>query len=165
MNWTLGQQKFYRRQVAEIAEATGEFSDDARRDFLNRITGKRSTSELDRMQMKRVIDEQRRLLQKLGRGRPVRPRQPRTVNQDEYVALLAERLGWTDQPERLNGMIRRQTGGWKNSLEALNREDKSLLIVALKALADDIALGNARKDRPPEARRPSVAAWSPQIIT
>jgi hypothetical protein len=64
MKWTMAQQRLYRRQVAELALATGQYDDEARRAVLMQVTGHSSTAEISDAQMKRVIDFQERLLRK-----------------------------------------------------------------------------------------------------
>jgi hypothetical protein len=139
---------------------TGHYGDDERRDLMERITGKRSTLELSRDEMKQVIDEQQRLLRQCDPSFQ-RPRRP-TWTQETYIAHLVDLLGWSKSPERLTGFIRKETRGWIDSLDRLNRAQKSNLISGLKRLLADERSGKARADRPAAARHPRP--WVPQLL-
>ena len=149
-SWTMAQQRMYRRQVAEMTAKLEAFTDDTRRDLLQRWTGHRSTTEITGPQMRRVIDEQRKLLWR-GGVRPARRgdgAKRRTFSQEEFIAKLVGELGWTSTPERLAGFIRHQTHGWKSEVLRLTTPQKSALIVALKGLLDSERRGAAQRERP-----------------
>jgi len=173
MKWTLAQQRLYRWQVAALDHATGRFGDDARRDLLERITGQRSTSEINEVGMGLIIEEQAKLLLQCGvrtrapacpawaGGRP-RPRgDRRRLTQDEYIEVLVRKLGWDGQPERLGGMIRMLTRGWKTGVPALTTREKTMLINALRNLLRDIRAGKASGERP--ACRDDCGAGRPEF--
>ena len=153
MKHTRAQQKLYRVQAAALDRRMG-YDDEARRDVIARVLGgnRRSTASVSVEQMAALIAEQNRLLRAAGAAEittadQARPRKHMT--QDEYIAALVDQLGWTDQPERLGGMIRRVTGGWRDSVALLDRRMKSHLITGLRRLAEDIAAGRARAEREP----------------
>ena len=122
MKWTIEQQRKYRAQVKELG-----LSDDERRDLLRRLTGKDSTVLLDRDEMSLVIIEQDRMLGHTGA-------EPHHASQDDVIHALEHRLGWDDNPHRLQGFIRRQTHGRKENLSDLDRMEKVALIEALKGV-------------------------------
>lgn len=159
--WTMAQQRMYRQQVAQLAGIM-PFDDENRRALLHQVTGKSSTAEINGEEMRRVIDEQRRLLRKCG------VRQPRTeaspgMTQEEYIEHLAEKLGWEGQPERLAGMLRRQFQG-RSTLEQLSHQERSRFVAALKALVRDQRNGRMAAERPLEARPAPRPDWQPQVI-
>ena len=159
MKWTLAQQRLYRWQVGALDHSTGRFGDEARRDLLERITGQRSTSEINEVGMGLIIEEQAKLLLQCGvRTRPPRPRgDRRRLTQDEYIEVLVRKLGWDGQPERLGGMIRMLTRGWKTGVPALTTREKTMLINALRNLLRDIRAGKARAERPEFLQPPPAA--------
>jgi len=128
MKWTNDQQRKYRAQVRELG-----LGDDERRDLLRRLTGKDSTSLLDRDEMTLVINEQDRMLGHTAA-------EPHHGSQDDMVHAIEHRLGWDDNPHRLQGFIRRQTHGRKENLDDLDRMEKVALIEALKGVR-----GHARR--------------------
>jgi len=117
MKWTVEQQRRYRAQVKRLG-----LTDEQRRDLLERLTGKRSTLELTRAELERVIRFQARML---GERHPT---------QDDKIRALEKVLGWSGQPARLAGFIRRQTGGKKFQLSQLTPREKSALIEGLKGV-------------------------------
>jgi len=121
MKWSLEQQRRYRTQVKALG-----LDDDARRDLLQSLTGKRSTSELDRSAMARVIEAQAAMM---GQPKPT---------QDDKIRGLEKALGWHGQPARLAGFIRRQTRGRKHDLSQLTPREKSALIEGLKGVIASI---------------------------
>lgn len=148
-NWTMAQQRLYRRQVKQLNGATGgNYGDDDRRALMARVTGKASTADLDREGMARVIDEQDRLLRQwhVCDDRPKRQTfRRRTLTQAEYIDSLVAQLGW--DAARLNGFIARQYRDWRNSLAQLDRRQRSQLITALRGLLQSQSDGTALVDR------------------
>lgn len=161
MQWTTAQQRLYRWQVQQI-RVYMPYSEDDRRAVLKRVTGSESTSDIDGYGMKRVIDEQARLLRQCGVKRE-RPGGRRSMSQDEYLELLVLQLGWKGQPERLAGWIRREFQGWKTSTAELTRAEKTILITGLKRLVKAERDGRIRADRP-QADRPERRSWTPEVI-
>ena len=127
MKWTNDQQRKYRAQVRELG-----LGDDVRRDLLRRLTGKDSTALLDRDEMSRVIIEQDHML---GHAAA----EPHHASQDDMIRAIEHRLGWDDNPHRLQGFIRRQTHGRKENLSDLDRMEKVALIEALKGVRMHLA--------------------------
>lgn len=159
--WTRAQQRHYRALVAAL-RAAADFGDENRRDVIERVCGrgKRSTTEIDRPQMARLIDEMRRLCRAHGvdMGRAMaRPH----WTQEQYVAHLEQELGWQGQPERLAGFIRRITRGWKDAALGLTRAEKSALIVALRAELRSQRDGTARRERPQPPHHTPVPRFVP----
>ena len=122
MKWTNDQQRKYRAQVRELG-----LGDDERRDLLRRLTGKDSTALLDRDEMSRVIVEQDHMLGHTAA-------EPHHGSQDDMIHAIEHRLGWDDNPHRLQGFIRRQTHGRKENLSDLDLVEKVALIEALKGV-------------------------------
>lgn len=145
-----GQQGLYRAQLKRLEQAG--WTDEMRRDLLEHVTGKRSTSEIDGEQMARVIDAQNAALRKAGLA-PLSYGRRRTMSQVEYILLLARELGWDEEPERLAGFIRRATGGETGEVDELTSQEKTKIINGLKALKHSQADGTAAAERPLARRR------------
>lgn len=139
MKWTNDQQRKYRAQVKELG-----LGDDERRDLLRRLTGRDSTALLNRDEMTLVINEQDRLL-----GHDAT--EPHHASQDEMIHAIEHRLGWDDNPHRLQGFIRRQTHGRKENLGDLDRMEKVALIEALKGVRMHLHRESRRDDTGPAA--------------
>jgi len=165
MKWTQAQQGLYRSQVEQLASVM-PFDDENRRALLARVTGKASTSDIDHEEMRRVINEQKRLLRQCGFKPKRAPKAERrsAMNQEQYLAHLIGQLGWEGQPERLEGMILRQFGGWKRQLGQLDGADRSKLIAALKQMVLDERAGRMRADRPADARPAPRRDWTPEVV-
>ena len=146
MKWSLAQQKLYRAQVAVMERGLG-ITEETRRQILHNVTGHYSTSEIDADQMRQVIDHQNGILRK-ARLPALASREHRgRISQEEFIAHLVETLGWTDEPARLAGYIRRMTNDWKDQVERLSTKEKSQLITALKRLLADQERGTAQRER------------------
>ncbi len=159
--WTYGQQRKYRWQVAALNQATGgHFGDDERRDLMDRVVHKRSTADCDGLEMKRVIDEQTKLLRQCGITQRKAPGR-RTFSQVGYIEHLVGQLGWSD-PARLQGFITRQFSGWTHSVEDLTVVERSKLITALSGLLKSQRAGTARSDRPADDR--PRRTWTPSVV-
>jgi len=150
------------RQVAE-------FDEDSRRAVTGRVCGVESTKALSGAQMKRLIAEVRRLCEahhaRLPRRRDLRRPSPGTgptKKQTAWVAELERRLGWANEPGRLQGFIRRTFRGFRSNLEDLTRREMSTLITAMEAERDAQTAGKARKERPDRADH-AEAPDSPQF--
>jgi hypothetical protein len=143
MKWTIDQQRKYRAQVKELG-----LSDEERRDLLGRLTGKDSTTLLSRDEMIHVINEQDRMLGHTAA-------EPHHASQDDMIHVLEHRLGWDDNPHRLQGFIRRQTHGRKENLSDLDRMEKVALIEALKGVRMHVHRESRPKNAGPVADVPS----------
>jgi len=156
---TLAQQRRYRQLCAALAKAA-PFDEESRRDVTERVCGKgvRSTATLSKGQMAGLIREMIRLCRNVGISgsrtsgfgtKPQNPAVPHKWSQDEYISHLAGELGWTCQPERLEGFCARVFGHVKGlTLLTLNTREKSRFIAALRGLLADQRRGAAFRDRP-----------------
>lgn len=152
---TKAQRGLYRVQLGRL-DAAG-WTDEMRRDLLEALTGKRSTGAISSEEMRKLIDRQNAELRKAGLA-PVTTRRKNSRRrgqwtQDEYVAQLELELGWQEEPERLAGFIRHQTGGVKDRLDQLSVGEKTKLINGLKAEKRSLADGTASAERPLPRRR------------
>ena len=101
-----------------------------------RETGKESIKALTQGQ----INEVARVLQNMkdGVSRSTRPKRTdeggdvRTVQQRRKIYALTEQLGWSDNPQRIHGFVKRMTG--VDRLEWLNVAQCEKVIEGLKAI-------------------------------
>lgn len=101
-----------------------------------RETGKESIKALTQGQ----INEVARVLQNMkdGVSRSTRPKRTdeggdvRTVQQRRKIYTLTEQLGWNDNPQRIQGFVKRMTG--VDRLEWLNVAQCEKVIEGLKAI-------------------------------
>ncbi len=101
-----------------------------------RETGKESIKALTQGQ----INEVARVLQNMkdGVSRSTRPKRTdeggdvRTVQQRRKIYALTEQLGWNDNPQRIQGFVKRMTG--VDRLEWLNVAQCEKVIEGLKAI-------------------------------
>lgn len=101
-----------------------------------RETGKESIKALTQGQ----INEVARVLQNMkdGVSRSTRPKRTdeggdaRTVQQRRKIYALTESLGWNDNPQRIQGFVKRMTG--VDRLEWLNVTQCEKVIEGLKAI-------------------------------
>ena len=101
-----------------------------------RETGKESIKALTQGQ----INEVARVLQNMkdGVSRSTRPKRTdeggdaRTVQQRRKIYALTESLGWNDNPQRIQGFVKRMTG--VDRLEWLNVAQCEKVIEGLKAI-------------------------------
>ena len=101
-----------------------------------RETGKESIKALTQGQ----INEVARVLQNMkdGVSRSTRPKRTdeggdvRTVQQRRKIYALTEQLGWNDNPQRIQGFVKRMTG--VDRLEWLNVTQCEKVIEGLKAI-------------------------------
>lgn len=142
--WVYEQQRKYRAQVAELG-----LTEEQRRALLHQLTGKDSTTQLDKDEMSAVINAQEQLI---AQAKGLAPGE-RHMSQGDFVHVLERRLGWHRNPRRLAGFIRRQTHGLKESVVQLSAPEKTIIIEALKAM-----LYRAR-------RRPDASGTDEQAIT
>ena len=88
-----------------------------------RETGKESIKALTQGQ----ISEVARILQNMKDGIS-----PRTIQQRRKIYALTESLGWNDNPQRIQGFVKRMTG--VDRLEWLNVAQCEKVIEGLKAI-------------------------------
>ena len=101
-----------------------------------RETGKESIKALTQGQ----INEVARVLQNMkdGVSRSTRPKRTdeggdaRTIQQRRQIYALTESLGWNDNPQRIQGFVKRMTG--VDRLEWLNVTQCEKVIEGLKAI-------------------------------
>ena len=101
-----------------------------------RETGKESIKALTQGQ----INEVARVLQNMkdGVSRSTRPKRTdeggdaRTIQQRRKIYALTESLGWNDNPQRIQGLVKRMTG--VDRLEWLNVTQCEKVIEGLKAI-------------------------------
>ena len=100
---TPAQQRLYRALVRELG-----LDDDTRRLITQSRCGRRSTQNLTKRQMKRLIDY---LLEKGGKAQAARQRVRggASVGQVKMIRALEAALGWTGNAARLAGFLRRMT--------------------------------------------------------
>lgn len=111
-------------------------TDDDLHALVFRETGKESIRELTQGQ----INEVARVLQNMkdGVSRSTRPKRTdeggdaRTVQQRRKIYALTESLGWNDNPQRIQGFVKRMTG--VDRLEWLNVAQCEKVIEGLKAI-------------------------------
>jgi len=140
-----------RKRIMASCKQIG-LDDDARRDLMESVTGKRSTTRLTWREASAVIDELKRKGAKYTSPRAntgVRPYNRRrggteggeviyliTARQKMKIAELIEALGWDEK--RLVGFIARQTQsrvtGAIEKLDALTLQEGQKVIEGLKAL-------------------------------
>lgn len=120
--------------IAKSAELG--MTDDDLHALVFRETGKESIRELTQGQ----INEVARVLQNMkdGVSRSTRPKRTdeggdvRTVQQRRKIYALTEQLGWNDNPQRIQGFVKRMTG--VDRLEWLNVAQCEKVIEGLKAI-------------------------------
>ena len=155
---TLAQQRRYRQLCAALAKAQ-PFDEESRRDVTERVCGKgrRSTAPLSKGQMAALIREMVRLCRQANvvSSVPSVPSVPRPRwSQDDYITHLEGELGWTGQPERLEGFCARVFGRGAAGTRArtgprpYGTREKSRLIAALRGLLADQRRGAAFRERP-----------------
>ena len=109
---TPAQQRLYRSLVKSLA-----MDDETRRLVTQRVCRRRSTRNLTRGEMARLVNELLRLAGRKAEVRRQRTAGGASVGQAMKIRALAEVLGWADNPDRLAGFLRRMSV-WRLHVDA-----------------------------------------------
>ncbi len=149
------------RQAASIRTLWGlakspklSLSDEELYQLVKRETGKDSLRTLTQGELNQVACELEKELDRRGRqeaaDRADGQGRPETAAQRRKIYKLTQELGWADNPKRIQGFIRRLFAGKEDTvriyrLEWLSREQCSLVIEALKQMAERKGIKDGRE--------------------
>ena len=104
---------------------------------ISRETGKDSMAKLTKAELNWVADVLQGMKDRVGGRKPAKRTDeggnPATVAQRRKIYALCGELGWNDNPNRIQGFVKRMSG--IDRIEWLNKKQCAVVIEALKKMA------------------------------